>query len=316
MTIKYLFFCYNKEEGCENMKAVCVGHSTYDTTLPVNEYPTENYKYRIENHIECGGGPASNGAYLLAKWGIDTTICSIVGDDYYGEKVKEEFEKIGANTKYLEKKQNHNTSSSFIIANMNNGSRTIITSKKDPIRKLTQIVEEKADLILIDGEHPETAEEVLDNNKDALSVIDAGRLTEDTRHLGKKVKYLVCSKDFAEKFTNEKIDVKNIEKLTDIYKQLKAYFNNTVIITLEAAGSFTEINGECKIVPSVRVIAKDSTGAGDIFHGAITYFLGQGYDLEKAIHYSSVTSAISVTRIGSRYSIPDLEEVMNYDELI
>ena len=66
------------------MKAICVGHSTYDTTLPMNEYPAENIKYRIENHIECGGGPASNGAYLLAKWGIDTTICSVIGDDYYG----------------------------------------------------------------------------------------------------------------------------------------------------------------------------------------------------------------------------------------
>lgn len=298
------------------MKAICVGHSTYDTTLPTTEYPIENNKYRIENHIECGGGPASNGAYLLAKWGIDTTICSIIGDDYYGDKVKEEFEKIGANTKYLEQKENHNTSSSFIIANMTNGSRTIITSKKDPIRKLSQKVEEKADVILIDGEHPETAEEVLDSNKDAISVIDAGRLTDDTRHLGKKVKYLVCSKDFAEKFSNEKIDINNLDKLIEIYEQLKAYFNNIVIITLEATGSFTEINGEYKIVPSVRVVAKDSTGAGDIFHGAITYFLGQGYDLEKAIHFSSITSAISVTRIGSRYSIPELEEVLNYDELI
>lgn len=298
------------------MKAICVGHSTYDTTLPTTEYPIENNKYRIENHIECGGGPASNGAYLLAKWGIDTTICSVVGDDYYGEKVKEDFERIGANTKYLEKKENHNTSSSFIIANMTNGSRTIITSKKDPIRKLSQKVEDKADLILIDGEHPETAEEVLDNNKDAISVIDAGRLTDDTKHLGKKVKYLVCSKDFAETFSNEKIDINNLDKLIEIYEQLKKYFNNTVIITLESAGSFTKINGEYKIVPSVRVVAKDSTGAGDIFHGAITYFLGQGYDLEKAIHFSSITSAISVTRIGSRYSIPELEEVLNYDELI
>ncbi len=298
------------------MKAICVGHSTYDTTLPTTEYPIENHKYRIENHIECGGGPASNGAYLLAKWGIDTTICSVVGDDYYGEKVKEDFERIGANTKYLEKKENHNTSSSFIIANMTNGSRTIITSKKDPIRKLSQKVEDKADLILIDGEHPETAEEVLDNNKDAISVIDAGRLTDDTKHLGKKVKYLVCSKDFAETFSNEKIDINNLDKLIEIYEQLKKYFNNTVIITLESAGSFTKINGEYKIVPSVRVVAKDSTGAGDIFHGAITYFLGQGYDLEKAIHFSSITSAISVTRIGSRYSIPELEEVLNYDELI
>ena len=90
------------------MKAICVGHSTYDTTLPMNEYPTENIKYRIENHIECGGGPASNGAYLLAKWGIDTTICSVIGDDYYGTKIIEDFEKIGANTKYLEVKEQIN----------------------------------------------------------------------------------------------------------------------------------------------------------------------------------------------------------------
>ena len=36
------------------MKAVCVGHSTFDTTLPLEEYPIENVKYRINKHIECG----------------------------------------------------------------------------------------------------------------------------------------------------------------------------------------------------------------------------------------------------------------------
>ena len=298
------------------MKAICVGHSTYDTTLPVESYPIENYKYRIENHIECGGGPASNGAYLLAKWGIDTTICSIVGDDYYGDKVVEDFEKIGANTKYLEQKSNYQTDSSFIIANMSNGSRTIITSKKDPIRKLSTSIADKADLILIDGEHPETALEVLNNNPDALSVIDAGRLTEDTLKLGKKVKYLVCSKEFAERFSKKKIDISNLNSLIEVYNELKIYFQNTVIITLEAAGSFTQIDGQYKIIPSIKVTAKDSTGAGDIFHGAITYFLGNGYPLEKAIHYASITSAISVTKIGSRFSIPKLEEVLNYDNII
>ena len=298
------------------MKAICVGHSTYDTTLPMDAYPIENFKYRIENHIECGGGPASNGAYLLAKWGIETTICSVIGDDYYGDRIIDEFKKIGANTKYLEKRKNYQTSSSFIIANMSNGLRTIITSKKDPIKKLDNIITDKADLILIDGEHPETALEVLNNNPDALSVIDAGRLTEDTLKLGKKVKYLVCSKEFAERFSKKKIDISNLNSLIEVYNELKIYFQNTVIITLEAAGSFTQIDGQYKIIPSIKVIAKDSTGAGDIFHGAIAYFIGMGYPLEEAIRYSSITSAISVTRIGSRFSIPDLEEVLNYDQLI
>jgi len=298
------------------MKVVCVGHSTYDTTLPMDFYPTENMKYRIKKHIECGGGPASNGAYLLAKWGMDTAIVSIVGDDYYGEKVIEDFKNIGADITYLEKRENHMTSSSYIIANMSNGSRTVITSKKPPIRKLEKDVDIKADVILVDGEHPETAIEVLKNNPDALSVLDAGRYDEDRLEIGKLVTYVVCSKDFAEEFSKEKIDAKNIDTIIPAYKQMKDYFKTNVIITLEAAGSFTEIDGEYQILPSIKVTSLDSTGAGDIFHGAFTYFISNNYSLTDAIHFASVTGAISVTRIGSRYSIPELREVFDYDDVI
>ena len=298
------------------MKVVCVGHSTYDTTLPMDNYPEENVKYRIKDHIECGGGPASNGAYLLAKWGMDTAIASIVGDDFYGQRVVEDFTKIGADTTYLEVKEGHMTSSSFIIANQSNGSRTIITSKKDPIRKLSQDVNIHADVILIDGEHPETAHEVLDKNPNAISVLDAGRLNDDTRALGKKVTYLVCSKDFAENFVDEKIENTNIEQLTHIHQSLYEYFQTNIIITLEATGSFTKINNEYQIIPSIKVKAVDSTGAGDIFHGAFTYFIANNYPLYDAIRLASVTGGISVTRVGSRFSIPDLEEVLNYDIVI
>ena len=298
------------------LRAVCVGHSTFDTTLPMEQYPIENTKYRINKHIECGGGPASNGAYLLAKWGIDTTIVSIIGDDYYGDRVVEDFQKIGAHTEYLEQRKNHNTSSSYIIANMSNGSRTIITSKRNPIRKLDREVNAEADLILIDGEHPETAKEVLEKNKNAISVLDAGRLNDDTRMLGKMVTYVICSHDFAEEFTGKKTDIRDFNTLIEIYEKLKEYFQTNIIITLEANGSFTEINGKYKIIPSVKVTSIDSTGAGDIFHGAFVYFIGMGYSLEDAIHYASIAGAISVTRIGSRYSIPFLEEVLDYDTVL
>ena len=298
------------------MKFVCVGHSTFDTTLPMNEYPTENVKYRLSNHIECGGGPASNGAYLLAKWGMDTAIVSVVGDDYYGDCVINDFTSIGADVTYLEKRENHSTSSSYIIANMSNGSRTILTSKKDAIRKLSKPVDLKADVILIDGEHPDTAHEVLDNNKNAISILDAGRLNDDTRSLGKKVTYLICSKDFAEQFTGKKIREINVDLLKEIHLELEDYFQTNIIITLEAAGSFTKIDGIYQIIPSISVKALDSTGAGDIFHGAFTYFIANGYSLKESIHLASITGAISVTRIGSRYSIPILSEVLEYDDAI
>lgn len=299
------------------MKAVCVGHSTYDTTLPMEEYPEENLKYRIKKHIVCGGGPASNGAYLLAKWGADTTIVSVVGDDFYGDKVLDDFQKIGANTEYLLKYPDRNTSSSYIVANMSNGSRTIMTARIEPVRKLNRDINiTDADVILIDGEHPETAMEVLLKNPNAISVLDAGRLNDDTRALGKMVTYVICSHDFAEEFSGKKTDVRDFNTLIEIYEELKEYFQTNIIITLEANGSFTVIDGAYKIIPSVKVTAVDSTGAGDIFHGAFTYFIGMGYRLEEAISYASITGAISVTRIGSRFSIPFLSEVLEYNDVI
>lgn len=298
------------------MRAICIGHSTYDTTLPMDEYPIENTKNRVEKHIECGGGPASNGAYLLQKWGMPTTICSVVGDDYYGDNIINDFIRIGADTRYIEKNKGHFTDSSFIIANMSNGSRTIITSKDDKVRKLSQDIYEKCDVILIDGEHPETAHQVLDNNPNAISVLDAGRLNDDTKSLGKKVTYLVCSHEFAEEFTGKKLNYDDISLLTETHKMLTDYFNTNVIITLESKGSFTIIDGEYRIVPSIKVKALDSTGAGDIFHGAFTYFIGMKYSLYEAIRLASITGAISVTRIGSRFSIPTLEEVLDYDNII
>lgn len=299
------------------MRVICIGHSTYDITLPMNEFPVENIKYRLDKHIECGGGPAGNGAYLLAKWGMNVFIGSIIGNDFYGDKVTEEFKNIGVNIKYLEKLDNHKTSSSYIIANMKNGSRTILTSKDKMIRKLSKDIEEDADLILVDGEHIDTALDILDKNPTAVSVLDAGRINEDTKLLGKKVTYLICSKEFAEEFCNMKITrIDEQFELMNIHKNLEEYFNTNIIITLEANGSFTKIDGEYKLISSVKVTALDSTGAGDIFHGAFVYFIGNNYSLYDSIKYASIAGAISVTRIGSRFSIPDLKEVLEYDDVI
>ena len=298
------------------MKAICVGHSTYDTTLPIEGFIEENKKYRITTHVECGGGPASNGAYLLAKWGVDTIIASIIGKDYFGDKIVEDFKKIGANTKYLEQRDNYETTNSYIIANMKNGSRTIISSKREKVNALNKTITEKADVILIDGEHPKTAMEVLENNKKAISILDAGRVSDDTIRLGKKVTYLVCSKKFAEEFTKKKIDTREENSMKKVHKELEEYFKTNIIITLESAGTFTKIDDEYIRIPSIRVKSLDSTGAGDIFHGAFAYFIGNNYPLKTALRLAAITGGISVTRIGSRYSIPTIEEVLEYDNTI
>ena len=102
------------------MKILCVGHISYDITFPVEKFLVENEKMRVDKRIDCGGGPASNAAYLLGKWGSEVYIAGLIGDDYFGKKILDEFNAANVNTKYLEVRPNYKTSSSIIINNTSN----------------------------------------------------------------------------------------------------------------------------------------------------------------------------------------------------
>ena len=295
------------------MKFLCLGHAAYDITFQTESYPQENTKTRLSSTVSCGGGPASNAAYLLGKWNSDVSFSGLVGNDYYGKKIKEEFEQIGVDTTYLELSDLSNTMLGFIIANTNNGSRTILSSKdKDPLT-LSHAPEGKYDVILLDGEELTASKQVLEENQEALKIIDAGSYRESTVLLCPLVDYVVCSHDFAENYCKMRMDYDNMETIIPIYEKLKQDFQNHIIITLEAKGAFTEIDGNYKIIPSISVPCVDSTGAGDIFHGAFTYFLAHSYPLEKTIRLANIAGALSVRKLGGRFSMPDLEEVIEVE---
>ncbi len=291
------------------MKGLCIGHASYDITIPVENFPKENSKNRVGTTIECGGGPACNAAYLLAKWGMDISFAGVVGADFYGDKVEAELKSIGMDITYLEKQAGKKTTTSYVIATTSTGKRTILTSRDQELHYSGKEIPLTPDVILVDGEELEVSKNVLLKNKNAISVLDAGRVRDSTVQLGSLVTYLICSKDFAEEYTKETIDLDHIETLITIYQKLKADFQTNVIITLEEAGCFTKLE-DYEILPSIKVEAQDSTGAGDIFHGAFTYFISHNYSLRTSLLLANVTGALSVTRIGSRNSMPTLEEVL------
>ena len=299
------------------MKIMCVGQSAYDITLPLDHYPIENKKVRVENKVECGGGSASNCAYLLSKWGMETYFAGVIGNDYYGEQIRKEYESIGVNTKYLQISDKYPTTSSYIIANTSIGSRTILTSRDKNIKMNSVIIEDEFDFILFDGYEKDFSMELIRKNPNAITILDAGSLKEATLELAHIVDYVVCSHDFAEELSKVKIDYNDFDSIVEAYQQLKKELKGNVIITLEELGCFTCINGLYKIVPSIKVKAIDSTGAGDIFHGAFVYSLANNFDLEKAMRFSNITGALSVEKIGSRLSVPELERVKEiYDDII
>ena len=295
------------------MKALVIGHSSYDIACPVNEYPIENTKYRLDEVVMCGGGPAGNAAYLLGKWGVETYYAGVVGSDDFGNKIKKEFENIGVHTEYLETNYEKPTSISFIMINKQNGSRTLfnVAGDRPSMKKYDFTIE--PDVILVDGHDYNASLAALNKYPNAISVIDAGRITPELLELCKYTKYIVTSKGFAETVSKMKFDFSNPNTLVQIYTAVKnRYPKSEIVITLEDKGCLYSVNNEIKIMPGLKVQPADTTGAGDIFHGAFTYAISRGYDIEKCVRLSNIAAGLSVQKVGARLSIPTLVEVTNY----
>lgn len=295
------------------MKVLCIGHSSWDITVPVDDYPTENTKYRYSEKYAAGGGPASNAAYLLGKWGVDTVIATSIGSDDFGTKIKKEFQEVNVATEYIETSYERDTSFSFILVNKKNGSRTVfnVATEHPPLKKLNY--EFTPDIIFTDGHDYGASQNALSKYPHAITVIDAGRVTQELLELCKYIKYIVCSKGFAETVTNLKFDFNNPQSLVNVYTKLQnKYPNANIVVTLEEHGALYQVDNQIKIMPGLKCNAVDTTGAGDIFHGAFVYGLANNFDMEKIITLANIAGGLSVQKMGSRLSVPNLSEVLDY----
>ena len=299
------------------MKVLCIGHCAYDIICPVEAFPIENNKYRSTERIDSGGGSASNAAYLLGKWGIETHMAGVVGSDDFGTKIKKELESVQVKTDHIETTYEKPTSVNFVIVNKSNGSRTVLSpvdKSYGQARKYEYAM--NPDVILIDGHEFTASREALNRYPNAISIIDADQSTPEILELCKFVKYIVCSKNFAETMAKTKVDYNDPKTLAILFQNLKNRFpNNEIVVTLEEKGALYSINDEIKIMPGLNKQVKDTTGAGDIFHGAFAYGLLNRFPMEKCISYANIAAGLSVDKIGTRMSMPSLSEVISiYNE--
>ncbi|MEU6317596.1 ribokinase [Streptomyces sp. NPDC047009] len=83
----------------------------------------------------------------------------------------------------------------------------------------------------------------------------------------------------------------------------------SVVVTLGAEGALVADGEAMTRVPSVKVEAVDTTGAGDAFTAALAWRLGTGETLPEAAAYAARVGAAAVTRPGAQESFPTSEEV-------
>ncbi|RPI09344.1 MAG: hypothetical protein EHM71_06255, partial [Zetaproteobacteria bacterium] len=83
-------------------------------------------------------------------------------------------------------------------------------------------------------------------------------------------------------------------------------------LTLGAAGSALRYRGAVVEAPGLSVDVVDTTGAGDVFHGAFLCGLLQGLDAGDILRFANAVAALKCTRLGGRTGIPTLADVRTF----
>lgn len=292
------------------IRTLSIGQASYDIYIQMDGMPKENTKERYVNKIACGGGNAANVAYLLGKWGVSSTFAGVIGNDVFGNRIKKEFETVGVDTRYVETSYDKDTAISFTMINTTNGNGAVLNVADEYVKLKHFDFDFQPDLIIVDGHDPYASKETIERFPKAKTIITADRYTNEIVDLAKRCQYLICSKGFAESVTNIKIDFNNTVSIVNLYDDIRKKFDHqNIIITLGDKGAIYQVENQVKISPALLVKTIDNTGARDVFHGAFAYAIASGADVEKAVKFGNIAAGLSVQTIGTRISIPALDDV-------
>jgi sulfofructose kinase len=248
---------------------------------------------------------------LLSSWGVACGLATTLGDDEYGRKIMAEFRAVGTDLSLTEIRPGHRTPVSVILVNLENGSRTLVNWKaqKSNLGLNPALLGGLSPrVLLLDGHELDASRAALHEFPDAISILDAGSLHAGTAALAGQVQYLVASEKFARQVT-QLAALGTLELQTTCWHKLKERYQNQLVITFGEQGLIAEDAGACRVLPAFKVAPVDTTGAGDIFHGAFAYAMWQQMDLWPGLKFASMTAALSVQKRGGRPSIPALAEV-------
>jgi sulfofructose kinase len=116
------------------------------------------------------------------------------------------------------------------------------------------------------------------------------------------VDYLVASSEFPVQWTNEPDPFKALETIQDEYGMRVA------AMTLGAHGALARVDGKFVYSPAFVVNCIDTTGAGDVFHGAFCYAVLQNMPMREVLEFSNALAALNCTALGARGGISTIEE--------
>lgn len=282
---------------------VGVGLNATDTLLLVSRFPAYAGKEPFDEEILSPGGQVASAMVTCANLGLRTAYVGTVGDDERGRIQLESLTRSGINIDHVQVRRNCANQSAYIIIDRGTGERTVFWRRPDCLRLEPEDVPEQliasARLLHIDGHDTAAVERAarLARAGGIPVTVDVDTVYHGFDKVLPFVDYLVTSSEFPVRWTNERDPFRALAAIQDEYGMKVA------AMTLGAHGCLARLGGRFHYSPAYVVNCVDTTGAGDVFHGAFCYAVLNGMTIEETLDFSNAMAALNCTALGARGGI-------------
>ncbi len=292
-------------------RAVFLGMATTDFIATVPHLPRADEVFELVDFNIQGGGPAATAAVAFSRLGGSASFAGAVGSDSVSLSLAEELRGYGVDTSLLVHQPTGHAPRSVILVEAATGRRSIMYSRgtapePGPSAGLAAAIRSAAALHL-EGFHIGTALEAARLAREAGVTVSfdggAGDPWPGVADLLPLVDLLVVARGFAERETGQSDPVAAAARLA------QPGTARAVVITDGAKGAWYVSGAEAGFVPALGIEAVDTTGAGDVFHGAFLHAHLAGQGVRDAVRFASATAALKCLKPGGRQGIPDLKAV-------
>lgn len=289
--------------------AVALGLNAVDHLIVVPHFPQFDTKIPFISHTLAPGGQSATAMVTLSRLGMRTRYIGKVGSDDAGRLQIESIKSEGVECSGIDVVEDAQSQTAFIIVDQKSGERTILWKRDDRLTMATEEVSREAvtsgRVLHLDGHDVPASIAAATYAREAgvPTVLDIDNAYPGYEELLPLIDFIICSSGFTERVTEEpdlKAGLKALEEMSG---------SRFVAATTGRDGSLAFYRGEFLHSPGFKIECKDTTGAGDAFHGGFIYGLLAGLSVEETLRFANAVAGLNCRGVGARTSLPRLDEV-------
>lgn len=299
-----------------NIQVIGLGMSTLDILVRLTEMPSWENGGRFSAIAIDGGGPVATAIAAVSRLGVRAGFVGAYGHDRLGEIKLQTLTECGIDISRMVRRPVPENEIVLVNVHEQTGERVFTGSRAFQEYQLTPDELDRdymvaADVLHLDGYHADAALLAAGWMRAAgKPVVLDGSATRQPIPLKMaalvgQVDVLICGSGFGATLTGR-------EDPWEIGRAILDMGPAVVVQTEGQAGSYTTTRTERFHTPSFDVAVVDTTGAGDVFHGAYIVGMLRGWDVRRIVQFATAVSALKCTALGGRRPIPCFDQVVGF----